>query len=89
MIGADLRWRRLPPLVAGALVRSLARPTQRRPRRLPPPYDGWVLRAVVYWTAVVVISLAFVVLLVLFFESRDQSSLDGGVIIPLSAPPLS
>ncbi|MBN1529712.1 MAG: hypothetical protein JW895_11660 [Thermoleophilaceae bacterium] len=29
-----------------------------------------------YWLAVLVISLALLVLLVLFFESRDNSSLD-------------
>jgi cytochrome b subunit of formate dehydrogenase len=32
---------------------------------------------VLYWLAVLAISLAFVVGLILFFESRDQSSLDG------------
>ena len=31
---------------------------------------------VLYWIAVVVISLALVVSLILFFESRDDSSLD-------------
>ncbi len=31
---------------------------------------------VVYWLAVLVISLALVVALVLFFESRDQSEID-------------
>jgi hypothetical protein len=33
---------------------------------------------VVYWLAVLVISLALVVVLILFFESRDDSSLDRG-----------
>lgn len=37
-----------------------------------------VVSAVFYWVAVLTISLAFVVGLVLFFESRDQSSLDEG-----------
>jgi cytochrome b subunit of formate dehydrogenase len=32
----------------------------------------------VYWLAVLVISLALVVGLVLFFESRDQSAIDEG-----------
>ena len=34
-----------------------------------------LLRALLYWTAVLVISLALVVGLILFFESRDESSL--------------
>ncbi len=33
---------------------------------------------VVYWLAVLVVSLALVVGLVLFFESRDQSQIDDG-----------
>lgn len=32
-----------------------------------------------YWLAVLVISLALVVLLILFFESRDGSSLEGAL----------
>ncbi len=32
---------------------------------------------VLYWLAVIAISVAFVIGLILFFESRDQSSLDG------------
>ncbi len=32
---------------------------------------------VLYWLAVIAISLAFVIGLILFFESRDQSSLEG------------
>jgi len=35
-----------------------------------------VLGKVVYWLAVLVVSLALVVALVLFFESRDQSEID-------------
>jgi hypothetical protein len=47
-----------------------------------------VLRAVLYWTAVVAISLAFVVVLILFFESRDQAGVEGGVItFQLALPP--
>jgi hypothetical protein len=37
-----------------------------------------VLGKVLYWVAVVAISLALLVGLVLFFESRDESSLDVG-----------
>jgi hypothetical protein len=33
---------------------------------------------IVYWLAVIAISLALVVALILFFESRDDSSLDDG-----------
>jgi hypothetical protein len=32
---------------------------------------------VLYWLAVIAISLAFVIGLILFFESRDESSLEG------------
>ena len=35
-----------------------------------------VLR-VLYWLAVLIVSLALVIALVLFFESRDQSSVEG------------
>jgi hypothetical protein len=35
-----------------------------------------VVGKVLYWVAVVAISLFLVVLLILFFESRDDSSLD-------------
>jgi hypothetical protein len=38
---------------------------------------GRMLGRVVYWLAVLAISLALLVALVLFFESRDQSDLDG------------
>jgi len=36
---------------------------------------------VLYWVAVVAISLAQVVGLILFFESRDQSSLESGALL--------
>jgi hypothetical protein len=36
-----------------------------------------VLRSILYWLAVLAISLALVVGLILFFESRDQSSVEG------------
>lgn len=42
--------------------------------RLPRPRT--VLVKTVYWLAVLVISLALLVLLVLFFESRDNSNLE-------------
>jgi cytochrome b subunit of formate dehydrogenase len=37
-----------------------------------------VVGKVLYWLAVLAISLLFVVGLILFFESRDDSSLDEG-----------
>ena len=37
-----------------------------------------VLGKVVYWVAVLAISLVLLVLLVRFFESRDESQLDRG-----------
>lgn len=49
-----------------------------------------MLGKVVYWLAVVAISLALVVLLVLFFESRDESQIESGAALlglSLVAPP--
>jgi hypothetical protein len=43
-----------------------------------------VLGKVIYWLAVLAISLALLVLLVMFFESQDSSRVDGG-IVPLLA----
>jgi hypothetical protein len=40
-----------------------------------------VLGKVVYWLAVVAISLALVIGLILFFESRDQSSVESGALL--------
>jgi hypothetical protein len=40
-----------------------------------------VLGKFVYWLLVVAISLALVVGLILFFESRDQSSVESGALI--------
>lgn len=40
----------------------------------------------IYWLAVVAISLALVIGLILFLESRDQSSVDGAILL---APLLS
>jgi hypothetical protein len=36
-----------------------------------------MLLKILYWVAVVAISLVLVVALILFFESRDQSSVEG------------
>ena len=33
-----------------------------------------------YWLAVLIVSLAFVVALILFLESRDDSDLEGGAL---------
>lgn len=40
-----------------------------------------MLLKVLYWIAVVAISLALVVGLILFFESRDQSSIESGALL--------
>jgi hypothetical protein len=42
-----------------------------------------MLLKILYWVAVVAISLALVVALILFFESRDQSSVEGAVWPPI------
>ena len=36
-----------------------------------------------YWLAVLIVSLVIVFLLVLLFESLDDSSVEGGAIVPL------
>jgi hypothetical protein len=43
-----------------------------------------VLLKILYWAAVVAISLALVVGLILFLESRDQSSVESGALLLLS-----
>jgi len=45
-----------------------------------------VILKFIYWLAVVAISLALVIGLILFLESRDQSSVDGAILL---APLLS
>ena len=40
---------------------------------------------VLYWVAVFAVSLALLVALILLIESRDQSSVNGGVATPLRA----
>jgi hypothetical protein len=44
-----------------------------------------MLLKILYWLAVVAISLALVVGLVLFFESRDQSSVESGALLLILA----
>lgn len=39
-----------------------------------------VLGKILYWLAVLVISIALLIALVLFFESRDESQVEGGVV---------
>jgi hypothetical protein len=45
-----------------------------------------VLLKLVYWLAVVAISVALVVLLVLWFESQDASDLDDSAAAPVTTP---
>lgn len=40
-----------------------------------------VLLKLLYWLAVVAVSLALVVALILFLESRDQSLVEGAVLL--------
>jgi cytochrome b subunit of formate dehydrogenase len=44
-----------------------------------------ILLKLLYWLAVVAISLALVVGLILFFESRDQSSIEGAAAPALTS----
>jgi len=49
--------------------------------------NGWqrVALKVAYWVAVLVVSVAILVGLILLIESRDKSSVDsGGVVAPLA-----
>ncbi len=41
-----------------------------------------LLLKLLYWLAVLAISLALVIGLILFFESRDQSSVESGALAP-------
>ena len=43
-----------------------------------------MLLKILYWAAVLAISLALVVGLILFLESRDQSSVESGALLLLS-----
>jgi hypothetical protein len=43
-----------------------------------------VLGKIIYWLAVLAVSVALLIALVLFFESRDGSQLDSGsILLPL------
>jgi cytochrome b subunit of formate dehydrogenase len=44
-----------------------------------------MLLKILYWLAVVAISVALVIGLILFLESRDQSSIESGALL-LSSP---
>jgi hypothetical protein len=41
-----------------------------------------LLGAILYWLAVVAISVVLVILLILFFESRDQANVDSAAPLP-------
>jgi len=43
---------------------------------------GRVLVKILYWLAVLVVSFVLLVLLVLFFESRDESQVEGSTALP-------
>lgn len=53
--------------------------------------DGRILRGVrvvgkiLYWLAVLILSFAILYGLVKFFEARDSSQLDSGVVLPITA----
>jgi hypothetical protein len=42
-------------------------------------------KRIIYWLAVLAISVVLVILLILFFESRDQSSVESGVVPAIPA----
>jgi uncharacterized membrane protein len=44
-----------------------------------------VMLKILYWLAVLIVSLALLIALVLLLESRDSSNLSGGVVL-LSGP---
>jgi hypothetical protein len=56
-------------------------------RTAPRPILGAVriAKVIIYWLAVVAISIALVIALILFFESRDRSSVGAGVAPASSA----
>jgi hypothetical protein len=43
----------------------------------------WILR-IVYWLAVLIVSIAILVGLILLLESRDDSSIGSGAVTPAS-----
>ena len=42
-------------------------------------------KLILYWLAVLAISVALVIVLILFFESRDQSSVESGAVPAIAA----
>jgi hypothetical protein len=46
-----------------------------------------LLRKVIYWLAVLAVSIVLLVLLVRFFESRDESQVEGGAAVPSGLVP--
>ncbi|NLT07666.1 MAG: hypothetical protein GXY03_15360 [Solirubrobacterales bacterium] len=44
-----------------------------------------ILLKILYWAAVLAVSLALVVALILFLESRDQSSVEGATLPAVAA----
>jgi hypothetical protein len=48
---------------------------------------GRILLGILYWLAVLAISLVLLVALVLFFESRDSSNVDSSGVVPAHLPP--
>jgi len=53
----------------------------------PATYPAGVRTAkrLIYWLAVLAISVVLVILLILFFESRDQSSVESGAVPTIPA----
>ena len=45
-----------------------------------------ILRRVLYWLAVLAVSLVLVFLLIMLFESRDDSDIEGGANSALRSP---
>ena len=56
-------------------VRRISEVQDARPQQEESAGRGWALR-VLYWIAVVAVSLALVYVLITWFESLDESSLD-------------
>ena len=68
-----------PPAGPGTRVRG--RPAALPCQPVPSPLRRLLLK-LLYWLAVLAISLALVIGLILFFESRDQSSVESGALGP-------
>jgi hypothetical protein len=45
-----------------------------------------VLGKILYWAAVLAISIVLLIVLVLFFESRDSSQVDNGIVLLRALP---